>query len=57
MEEGSLTLGARARREIARLLERYREPGVPSEARAALVERAEAEARRHGMDRLPARTP
>jgi trimethylamine--corrinoid protein Co-methyltransferase len=57
VEEGSLTLGARARQEVARLVEAYTPSRVPDEVKAALTERMQAEARRHGMVRLPAREP
>jgi len=55
LEEGGLTLRQRASREVARLVEEWTPSGLSEDARRALVERMEAEARRAGMDRLPAR--
>jgi trimethylamine--corrinoid protein Co-methyltransferase len=55
IEEGALTLRQRAGREVARLIGEWRPPGLPEEVRRALTGRMEAEARRSGMDRLPAR--
>jgi len=55
VEEGGLTLGERARREVRRLVEAYTPSRLPDEAKTALTERMETEARRHGLDRLPAR--
>ena len=57
VEEGGSTIGERARREVARLVERHTPSRIPEAAKAALTERMSAEARRCGMDRLPARTP
>ncbi len=54
-EEGGFTLRQRAAREVARLLEAWTPSRLPAEASRALTERMEAEARRSGMDRLPAR--
>jgi trimethylamine--corrinoid protein Co-methyltransferase len=54
-EEGGLTLGERARREVTRLLEAWRPSGLPDDAKRELVRRMEAEARRFGMDALPER--
>jgi trimethylamine--corrinoid protein Co-methyltransferase len=56
VEEGSLTIGERARREVTRLVERSRPSRLPDEVKTALVERMTAEGRRHGLDRLPAPT-
>jgi trimethylamine:corrinoid methyltransferase-like protein len=55
LEEGGLTLRQRAASEVARLVEEWRPSGLSEEAKRALVQRMEAEARRSGMDRLPAR--
>jgi trimethylamine--corrinoid protein Co-methyltransferase len=52
-EEGRLTLGERARREVERLVEAAAPSPLDSQVRAALTERMTAEARRAGMDRLP----
>ncbi len=57
MEEGSVRLGERARREVERLLEAYRPSRLSDTVKADLTERMEAEARLHGMDHLPAREP
>lgn len=51
--EGCVELGERARREVARLVEAHVPSRIPAEAKAALTERMTAEARRHGLDRLP----
>jgi trimethylamine--corrinoid protein Co-methyltransferase len=52
-EEGRLTLGERARREVQRLVQAARPSPLDPQVRAALTERMLAEARRAGMDRLP----
>ncbi len=52
-EEGGLTLGQRARRQLEQLLAEYEPSGLPDDVKAALTERMLAEARRYGMDRLP----
>jgi len=52
-EEGCVELGERARREVARLVRAHQPSRLPGEAKAALAERMAAEARRHGLDRLP----
>jgi trimethylamine--corrinoid protein Co-methyltransferase len=55
-EEGGRTLGERARAEVARLFEAYTPSSLPDQARAALVDRMQAEARTAGMARLPERS-
>jgi trimethylamine--corrinoid protein Co-methyltransferase len=55
LEEGGLTLGQRARREVARLLEAWRPSRLGDDAKRELARRMEAEARRYGMDALPER--
>jgi trimethylamine:corrinoid methyltransferase-like protein len=55
LEEGALTLRQRAAREVARLIDEWRPSALPDGAKRALIVRMEAEARRSGMDRLPAR--
>jgi len=55
LEEGGLTLGQRARREVERRLEAYRPSGLGDDVKRELVRRMEAEARRFGMDSLPER--
>ena len=57
VEEGALSLGERARREVARLVAAYTPSQTPDAAKAALTARMEAEAKRHGMDRLPRQIP
>lgn len=56
-EEGRLSLHARARREVERLLAAYEPPPLAADVRRALTERMQAEARRHGADRLPMAGP
>ena len=53
--EGAATLGARARREVERLVAGYTPPATDAARVALLTERMTAEARRHGMEALPAR--
>jgi trimethylamine--corrinoid protein Co-methyltransferase len=52
-EEGALSLHERARREVDRLLAGYQPPQLPNDVRKELVRLMDAQARRHGMDRLP----
>ena len=54
-EEGGLTLGERARREVERLLGSYKPSRLPAETARELVRLMEVEARRAGMEALPAR--
>ena len=54
-EEGSLTLGERAQREVARLLAAYQPSRLPGDTARELVRLMEDEARRAGMPALPAR--
>jgi len=56
-EEGGLTLRERAAREIARLVEAWAPSPLPGDAKRALTERMQAEARHAGMSALPAREP
>ena len=44
----------RAGREVGRLVERYTPSRLPEEVKRELTRRMEGEARRHGMDALPA---
>ncbi len=53
LEEGGLTLGQRAGREVARLLEAWRPSSLADDAKAELTRRMSAEAKRHGMEALP----
>ena len=55
LEEGGHTLGERAGREVARLVEAYRPSSLAEDAKRELVRRMEAEARRFGMNALPER--
>ena len=55
LEEGGLSLGERAAREVDRLVAQARPSRLPDEAKQAMTERMEREARRWGMERLPAR--
>lgn len=57
LEEGGLTLGQRAAREVERRIAEWRPPGLAEDATRELTRRMEAEARRSGMDRLPEREP
>ncbi len=52
-EEGSLTLGERAHREVEKHLAAYEPSGVPEDAKRTMSELMEKEARRYGMDTLP----
>jgi len=52
-EEGSLTLGERANREVEKIIEKYEPIALSSEIRKELINLMEAEARRYGMDKLP----
>jgi len=54
MKEGQLTLRERAAREVERLIERYTPSRLPEETKSELTHRMECEARRHGMESLPA---
>jgi trimethylamine--corrinoid protein Co-methyltransferase len=53
LEEGSLTLGQRARREVDRIVGEHQPVDLPDDTKKELTELMAAEARRHGMDRLP----
>jgi trimethylamine--corrinoid protein Co-methyltransferase len=54
-EEGSLTLRERAHREVERHVGEYEPSRLPEDTKRELSKIMEAEARCHGMDRLPAR--
>jgi trimethylamine--corrinoid protein Co-methyltransferase len=56
-EEGGLSLGERAHREVERLIEAYEPPDLPRETSRELIRLMEAEAKKHGMDALPPREP
>ncbi len=55
LEEGGLSLGERARREIERLLGKYEPSRLADSAKADLEKCMTAAARRHGLDELPRR--
>jgi trimethylamine--corrinoid protein Co-methyltransferase len=55
LEEGGLTLGERARREVHRLVEAYRPSRLGDDVKRELVRLMETEARRAGMSALPER--
>jgi trimethylamine--corrinoid protein Co-methyltransferase len=55
LKEGCLTLGQRAAREVSRLIDKYTLSRLPEETKAELTRLMEREARRHGMEALPAR--
>lgn len=55
--EGSSTVRDRARRELDRHLEAYEPSRLPDALTTDLIELMTAEARRHGLDRLPDREP
>jgi len=52
--DGHLTLGERAGREVTRLVQRYKPTRLAAEARSELTRLMAAEARRYGMETLPA---
>jgi trimethylamine--corrinoid protein Co-methyltransferase len=52
-EEGGLSLGERAHREVERLIAAHQPPPLTVEVKRDMTQRMEAEARRYGMDRLP----
>jgi trimethylamine--corrinoid protein Co-methyltransferase len=54
--QGQTTLRERAAREVARLIEKYTPSQLPEQTKAELTRRMESEARRYGMDALPAAT-
>jgi trimethylamine--corrinoid protein Co-methyltransferase len=53
-EGGRTTLGERAAREVSRLVAAYQASRLPEETKRELTRLMEGEARRYGMDRLPA---
>ncbi len=55
LEKGALTLGQRAAREVERVLAKYVPPRTSAQTRSELTRLMEREARRYGMDALPAR--
>ena len=52
-EEGGLSLGQRAHREVERLVAEFQPSQLPDEVKTELTRLMEAEARRFGMNRLP----
>jgi trimethylamine--corrinoid protein Co-methyltransferase len=55
LEEGGLSLGTRARQEVARLVAAYQPPGLDAAVTDELTRIMQAEARRCGLDALPER--
>jgi trimethylamine--corrinoid protein Co-methyltransferase len=53
-EEGGLSLHARARQEVERLIAAYEPPGLPEHVQSEMTKLMEREARRYGLERLPA---
>jgi trimethylamine:corrinoid methyltransferase-like protein len=53
-KHGRQTLGQRAEREVTRLVEAYTPSRLAEDIKGELTGRMSAQARRHGMDRLPA---
>jgi len=54
-EEGGLTIGQRANREVKKYLQNYQPSRLPVEVKNELIKLMETEARRYGQDRLPER--
>ena len=52
-EEGGLTLGERAHREVERLIEEHQRVRLSAEVKRHMTELMKAEAQRHGMESLP----
>ncbi len=52
-EEGGLTMGKRAHRQVEKLLESYQSNGLPDDVAKALTELMSTEAKKHGMTKLP----
>lgn len=52
-EEGSVTLGERAHREVERIIEEYEPVRLSEEVKRELTKLMQAEARRYGMEALP----
>ncbi len=56
-EEGSLSLGQRANAEVKAKVEAWQPTELPADTKDELIDLMQAEARRHGMDKLPEREP
>jgi trimethylamine--corrinoid protein Co-methyltransferase len=54
LKDGQVTLRQRASREVERLVTKYTPSRLPEETKRELTRLMESEARRHGMERLPA---
>jgi trimethylamine:corrinoid methyltransferase-like protein len=52
-EEGSLTLGQRAHREVDKIIKEHRPVGLDEKIREELTRLMKSEARRYGMEKLP----
>jgi trimethylamine--corrinoid protein Co-methyltransferase len=57
LKQGCRTLRERAAQEVSRLIETYTPSRLPDEIKAELTRRMQSEARRHGMNTLPAVSP
>jgi trimethylamine--corrinoid protein Co-methyltransferase len=55
VKEGQMSLRKRAAREVERLIAKYTPSRLPEESKRELTRLMESEARRHGMETLPAR--
>jgi len=55
LDEGGLTLGERAHREVERIISSWQPPRLAQESAAEMTRSMRAEARRLGMDELPGR--
>jgi trimethylamine--corrinoid protein Co-methyltransferase len=55
LADGGVTLGQRASREVERLVASCTPSRLDPDKKSELIRRMETEARRHGMERLPAR--
>jgi trimethylamine--corrinoid protein Co-methyltransferase len=55
VEEGQVTLGERASKEVARIVKAYKPSRLPETSKLELTRLMEREAARHGMDALPPR--
>ena len=55
VEEGQVSLGERASKEVSRIVKAYKPSRLPETSKLELTRLMEREAARHGMDALPAR--
>jgi trimethylamine:corrinoid methyltransferase-like protein len=54
LEEGALTLGDRAKSEVERLVSEYEPSGLPDSVKDELTRLMQTEAKKFGVDKLPA---